>query len=89
MEELDNDTAEEKDIMAWTPMFALPNINVVEPIEVTHFGLLAATDARVADLRKKHENFETYLSHFSTEFQVESPPMRPSSSAWLWQRSLT
>ena len=66
--------------MAWTPMFALPNIHVVKAIEVPHFGLLAANDVRVMELRKQHKNFEFYLDQFSTEFGVKAPP-----SLLMWE----
>ncbi|QDP22643.1 hypothetical protein [Bradyrhizobium cosmicum] len=60
--------------MVWTPMFALPNVQIAMPIEVQHFGLIAATDPRIVELKKKYKNFASYLGQFSTEFGNQVTP---------------
>lgn len=55
-------------------MFALPNIQVTESIDVPHFAIMYSQDPRVVELAKKHENFMFYLEHFTTEFEVKVLP---------------
>jgi len=60
--------------MAWVPMFALPNIHMVEPVEVPSLALVYAEDERVKVLAGNHVNFRAYLDQFSTEFGVKVLP---------------
>jgi hypothetical protein len=60
--------------MAWVPMFALPNINVKEPVETQWLALMCAGDKRVTSLAATNPNFAAYLKQFSTEFGVTISP---------------
>jgi hypothetical protein len=52
----------------WLPMFAQPNIEVRQPIEVDGFALASIHDARVRELAQAHQKFGEFLSRFTTEF---------------------
>src|SRR6202521_2773473 len=54
--------------MTWVPMFAFPNIRVVEPVEVPSLALVYAEDKRVQEIANKRQNFKAYLDQFSSEF---------------------
>jgi len=58
----------------WTPMFALPDVHVDDPIEHGPAALVQDSDPRVLHLRKKHKTFDVFLKRFTDAFQVESPP---------------
>src|SRR5215813_3186543 len=55
-------------MMPWVPMFALPSLWQVEPVEIEHLALVYAEDSRVKALAAEHPNFAAYLNQFSTEF---------------------
>ncbi len=61
--------------MAWLPLFALPNIEVWQPIEVDGFALASIHDCRVRELAESHPNFREFMSKFKTEF---GQPVIPS-----------
>jgi hypothetical protein len=64
---------------AWLPMFALPNIRVIDPVEIDHLAIMYADDKRVAALEAAHPNFKLYLGQFATEF---GDNVRPSLLMW-------
>jgi hypothetical protein len=64
---------------AWLPMFALPNIRVIDPVEIDRLAIMYADDERVAEIEAKYPNFKLYLSQFSTEFEDK---VRPSLLMW-------
>jgi hypothetical protein len=45
---------------SWVPMFALPNVDVDEPIEVDGMALVSLRDYRIHELANKHKNFAEY-----------------------------
>jgi hypothetical protein len=49
-------------------MFALPNIEVKQTIEVDGFALASIHDARVRDLADANPTFSEFLNRFTTEF---------------------
>ena len=49
-------------------MFALPNIHIIEPVEVPSLALVYSQDDRVQASAAQHKNFTIYLKHFSAEF---------------------
>jgi hypothetical protein len=53
---------------AWIPMFALPHIDVQEPIEVKGMAVVSLRDERLKALTKKHRRFAMYMRRFKTEF---------------------
>ncbi len=61
--------------MAWLPLFALPNIEVRQPIELDGFALASIHDGRVRELAESHPNFREFMSKFTTEF---GQPIVPS-----------
>src|SRR5262245_12139041 len=64
---------------AWVPMFALPNIRVLDPVEIDHIAIIYADDKRIRELEVKYPTFNLYLSQFSNEFAVK---LRPSLLMW-------
>jgi hypothetical protein len=60
-------------------MFALPNVRVVDPVEIDHLAIMYADDRRIAELEVKYPNFKLYLNQFSTEFESK---LRPSLLMW-------
>jgi hypothetical protein len=53
---------------SWVPMFALPNVDVDEPIEADGIALVSLRDDRIHALAEKHKNFAEYISRFESEF---------------------
>lgn len=49
-------------------MFALPNVDVDEPIEVDGMALVSLRDVRIRKLADRHKNFAEYISRFKSEF---------------------
>jgi hypothetical protein len=58
----------------WTPIWALPNVSVPEPIGVGPIALVDARDARVRELASAQPNFRLYLNRFSSTFQRRISP---------------
>jgi hypothetical protein len=58
----------------WIPMFALPNIDVEEPIELDGLALATISDQRIQELADQHPNFHTYLDSFRSEFNHRINP---------------
>ena len=50
--------------MTWEPLWALPNIDLDEPVNSETFALVSSADARVQELVRQHSNFETLLNQF-------------------------
>ena len=50
--------------MTWEPIWALPNIDLDEPVESPIFALVPASDPRVERLKREHGNFQTFMSQF-------------------------
>jgi hypothetical protein len=64
-------------------MFALPHIDVQEPIEVAGMAVVSLRDERLTTLTKKHRRFAMYMRRFKTEFSQQIWPsilIRESSS---------
>ncbi len=55
-------------------MFALPQIDVQEPVEVAGMALVSLRDERLKTLVKKHRRFAMYMRRFRTEFGQEVSP---------------
>jgi len=58
----------------WLPMFALPNIETRQPIEVDGFALVSIHDERLQRMVKKHRRFGSYLKRFKNEFGEQIVP---------------
>ncbi len=50
--------------MTWEPIWALPNIDLDEPVESPIFALVPASDPRVERLKREHGSFQTFMSQF-------------------------
>ena len=50
--------------MTWEPIWALPNIDLDEPVESPTFALVPASDPRVELLKREHGSFQTFMSRF-------------------------
>ena len=54
--------------MNWTPIIALPNVNVQGPIEGNHAAIVGYCDKRLAKLRSQHSAFKRFLNRFRDDF---------------------
>lgn len=52
----------------WTPVLALPNLDMRGSIECDHAAIVSPVDHRVEKLRKDHPNLTTFFSKFSGQF---------------------
>lgn len=52
----------------WIPMFALPNVGIVEPIEVDGVAMVSVEDSRAQTLVRRHRRYGMYLNRFTSEF---------------------
>ena len=50
--------------MTWEPIWALPNIDLDEPVESPLFALVPASDPRVERLKREYGSFQTFMSRF-------------------------
>ena len=50
--------------MTWEPIWALPNIDLDEPVESPLFAFVPASDPRVERLKREHGSFQTFMSRF-------------------------
>jgi len=55
-------------------MFALPNIEVEEPIELDGMALATMSDPRIQEMAAKHQSFSNYLDSFRSEFDRHINP---------------
>ena len=60
--------------MTWEAIWALPNLDVDEPVDSAAFALAPPTDARVQVLTRTHRNFRTFLSRFKDTHQNSIEP---------------
>jgi hypothetical protein len=58
----------------WIPMFALPNIDIIDPIGLEYVALVSIRDTRLSDLMKRHRRFSMYLNRFTSEFGQKISP---------------
>ena len=49
-------------------MFALPNIDVEEPIEIAGMALVSLRDERIHEIADEHKTFAAYIDKFELEF---------------------
>ena len=75
--------------MTWEPIWALPNIDLDEPVESPTFALVPASDPRVERLKREHGNFQTFMSRFQdTHGNPISPTLIIRRTDALEQREL-
>jgi hypothetical protein len=58
----------------WIPMFAMPNVQPQNPIEIEGMAFVSVFDDRIKALRIKYPNYDGYLNRFSDEFGVKLNP---------------
>jgi hypothetical protein len=58
----------------WTPVLALPNLDVRGTLECPYAAIVAPTDSRVETLRAAHPKLTTFLSKFSGQFREQVWP---------------
>ncbi|MGB8278916.1 MAG: hypothetical protein WCF20_13420 [Methylovirgula sp.] len=58
----------------WTPILALPNLDMGGTIECPHAAIVSPTDKRVWKLRSDHPKLTTFLSKFSGQFRTQVWP---------------
>ncbi len=50
--------------MTWEPIWALPNIDLDEPVESDAFSLVPPSDPRIRRLTREHSNFRIFMRRF-------------------------
>jgi hypothetical protein len=58
----------------WTPVLALPNLDMRGTLECPYAAIVAPTDPRVEKLRATHPKLTTFLSKFSGQFREQVWP---------------
>jgi hypothetical protein len=58
----------------WTPVLALPNLDMRGTLECPYAAIVAPTDSRVETLRAAHPKLTTFLSKFSGQFREQVWP---------------
>ncbi len=60
--------------MNWTPIWALPNIELDEPVDSDFFALAPASDPRVRVLKREHPEFSKFMIRFTDTFKHRIHP---------------
>lgn len=58
----------------WIPMFAMPNVQPQNVIEIEGVAFVSVHDQRIKDLRSQYSNYDAYLNKFSDEFGIKLNP---------------
>jgi hypothetical protein len=58
----------------WTPILALPNLDMRGTIECQHAAIVSPTDNRIWKLREDHPTLTTFISKFSGQFREQVWP---------------
>lgn len=59
---------------SWVPVWALPNVELDEPIEASHAALVGCDDKRLLSLARHSPAFETFRTAFRNEFGTQICP---------------
>ena len=62
-------------------MFAMPNVQPQNPIEIDGVAFVSVLDDRIKALRAKYPNYDSYPNQFSNEFGVKLNP----STIVVWE----
>ncbi len=60
--------------MTWTPIWALPNINLDEAVESEFFALVPNEDKRVRSIRREQPEFRKFIARFTDTFKNRIKP---------------
>ena len=60
--------------MTWRPIWALPNIDLDEPVESDAFAFVPPSDPRVRGLEREHPNFKIFMRQFRDTHGVRFKP---------------
>ena len=60
--------------MNWAPIWALPNIELDEPVESDFFALVPNNDPRVSKVKKDHSEFRRFIGQFTNTFGIRLSP---------------
>ncbi len=60
--------------MNWIPIWALPNIELDEPVDSDFFALAPASDPRVRVLKRQHQEFRKFMMRFTDTFKHRIHP---------------
>jgi hypothetical protein len=58
----------------WTPVWAMPNVTLDEPIEASHAALVPCSDERLCEAVRLHPTLETFVRAFRDEFGTQIEP---------------
>ena len=64
----------------WTPILALPNLDMKDILECAYAAIVSATDSRVMKQCATHPKMKTFLLKFSTQFRENVAPSPTSFS---------
>jgi hypothetical protein len=67
----------------WIPMFAMPNVQPQNSIDIEGVAFVSVFDDRIKALRTKYPNYDKYLNQFTDEFGVKLNP----STIMVWEDS--
>lgn len=60
--------------MTWTPIWALPNIDLDEPVESNFFALVPFADRRVRKMKRQYPEFRKFMMRFTDTFKNRINP---------------
>ena len=60
--------------MKWVPIWALPNIDLNEPVESEFFALVPIADRRVRKMKREHPEFRKFMMRFTDTFKNRINP---------------
>lgn len=60
--------------MTWTPIWALPNMDLDEPVDSDFFALVPATDPRVRAMKREYPEFRKFMARFTDTFKSRIHP---------------
>ena len=60
--------------MTWTPIWALPNIDLDEPVESNFFALVPFADRRVRKMKRQYPEFRKFMMRFTDTFKNRIDP---------------
>jgi len=60
--------------MTWMPIWAMPNIELDEPVDSNFFALVPFNDPRVRRIKRQHPEFRKFMASFTDTFKNRIHP---------------
>jgi hypothetical protein len=58
----------------WTPVWAMPNVTLNDPVETSHAALVTLQDDRLRAIAERRTTIDAFLRSFRDEFGVQISP---------------